>query len=310
MLNGYVQRGFHRRTYELLRGHALPEDVLSKQVQLVILCVIVWLVPILIALIWLLQYYTHHPDLGDLVREAETLTVHLPTQGFLITMQNSTGWKAAEHLKQAFGITDMHVVMGHVGNESALSLYNRYLMRHGRTDTLQIGNLGMLGCLESHRAVWTRIQEHSYVFEEDAVPVKHALSIVKTLLNDSAHRHWDVIHLDVPGGFFSGSLFTPDRAQYTNVGHITQTCRDCIAYSTRAYILTKAAAQILLKQYEPAVVQVDAYMSLLNAFHPNFRQVWTRVQAVDEAPHTSYVQNYYEPVEIMHAILTSVIPQH
>ena len=54
---------------------------------------------------------------------------------------------------------------------------------------------------------------------------------------------------------FSGSLFMPDRAQYTNVGQITQTCRDCITYSTRGYILTKVAAQILLQHYDPLVVQ-------------------------------------------------------
>ena len=142
------------------------------------------------------------------------------------------------------------------------------------------------------------------------MPVKNALHIVKRLLMDNADRHWSVIHVDVPGGFFSGSLFMPDRAQYTNVGQITQTCRDCIAYSTRGYILTKAAAQILVQQYEPPVVQVDAYMSLLNAYHPNFKQVWTRVQAVDEAPHVSAVQNYYEPIEILHAISNFLIPQH
>ena len=301
---------FYKRSYELLCAQTLPTDRLFSRIQLLILFVVVWVIPIVIAVVWLLHYYSHTADMVALIRDTENFTIPTPTQGFVITMHNDTGWKVAEQLKLAFGIQDMHVVMGHVGNYSALSLYNRYLARHGRTDTLQIGNLGMLGCLESHRAVWTRVQQDSYVFEEDAVPVKHALNIVKMLLNDTSDRHWSVIHLDAPGGFFSGSLFMPDRAQYTNVGKITETCRDCIAYSTRGYILTKAAAQILLQQYESPVVQVDTYMSLLNAFHPNFRQVWTRVQAVDEAPHTSVVQNYYEPVEIMHAILTSVIPQH
>ena len=65
----------------------------------------------------------------------------------------------------------------------------------------------------------------------------------------------------------------------------------------------------MLQQYEPPVVQVDAYMSLLNAFDPRFKQVWTRVQAVDEALHVSSIQNYYEPVSIVHAIMNFFVPQ-
>jgi hypothetical protein len=229
-----------------------------------------------------------------------TPRIDSPTHGFVITLHNQTGWKVAERLKLAFEIKDMHVVIGHVGNDSTLSLYNRRLMRKGRTDTLQIGNLNMLGCLESHREVWTRVQHDSYIFEDDAVPAQNALHIVKTLLMDNADRNWSVIHLEKPSGYVSD--FTPDIDQYTNIGQITQTCRDCIVYSNRGYIVTKEAAQIMIENYEPPVVQADAYMSLLNAYHPTFRQVWTRVSAVDWRPHVSSIQKTFEPISIMHGI--------
>jgi hypothetical protein len=301
---------FYRQSYDLLRAQAKSEDRLSMKIQVVILIVVVWVLPIVISIVWFVKYYTDSAYMLALIRDAEKLTVRVPTQGFVITMHNETGYRVAEELKVAFGIQDMHVVMGHVGNYSTLSLYNRHVMRHGQTDTLQIENLNMLGCLESHREVWTRVRDLSYVFEDDAVPTKHALSITKMLLHDSAGKNWSVIHLDIPGGFFSGSLLTPDRAQYEHIGRVTETCRDCIAYSTRGYILTKEAAQILLQNYEPPVVQVDSYMSLLNAYHGSFKQLWTRVQAVDERPHTSDIQHYNEPIQIMYTIANFLIPQH
>lgn len=245
------------------------------------------------------MFMTHKHRARAQLRTPDVLS---PTQGFVITLHNQTGWKVAEQLQAAFKIETMHVVVGHVGNYSTLSLYNRRLMRKGRTDTLQIGNLNMLGCLESHREVWTRIQHDSYIFEDDAVPAQNALHIVKTLLMDNADTNWSVIHLERPSGYVSPALFTPDIDQYTNIGRITQTCRDCIVYSNRGYIITKEAAKIMIENYEPPVVQADAYMSLLNAYHPQFRQVWTLVSAVDWRPHVSSIQKTFEPISIMHGI--------
>lgn len=291
--------------YTLVGAPSGRDDRRSMQIKVFVLVVVV---------VWLQYYCTQSPHAPVLATELQTRRIHAPTQGFVISMDNETGWKVGERLKRAFGITDMHVVLGRVGNYSELSLYNRHLMRHGRTDSLQINNLPMLGCLQSHREVWTRVQQDSYVFEDDAVPTEDALRIAKTLLLDMltghAVRPWSVIKLDVPGGFFSGSYFWPDRAQYTKIGKITETCRDCVAYSTRGYIVTKTAAQILLANYEPPVVQVDAYMSLLNAYHPHFKQVWTRVSAVDENLHVSAIQDYTESVSVFHSIANFLIPQH
>ncbi len=301
---------FRGRLYTLVGAEAAPGDKMSRQLQLLILVIVVWVLPIVVAVVWVLQYYTHNGNMLAMMRDAETLTNRAPTQGFVITMHNETGHKRAEELKLAFGISDMHVVMGHVGNYSTLSLYNRHLMRHGRTDGLQIASLGMMGCMESHREVWTQVQQDSYIFEDDVVPVKHALNIVKMLLNDTTDRPWSVIHLDIPSGFISGRLFAPDRSQFTNIGRITETCRDCVTWSARGYIVTKAAAQILLQNYEPPVVQVDAYMSLLNAYHPHFKQVWSRVQAVDELQHPSSTQDYSEPIQFWWDISNFLAPQH
>jgi GR25 family glycosyltransferase involved in LPS biosynthesis len=301
---------FYRRSYELLRSQSMSNAKVPEKVQLVILILVVWVAPIVFACVWLVRYYAHSADMLALIRDVEKLSIHTPTQGFVITMHNETGHKVAEQLKLAFGIEQMHVVMGHVGNYSKLSLYNRHLMRHGRTDGLQIGSLGMLGCMESHREVWTRVQQDSYIFEDDVVPVKEALNIVKMLLHDSAETDWSVIHIDTPSGFISGRLFAPDRSQFTKIGRITETCRDCVTWSARAYIITKATAQTLLQNYEPPVVQVDAYMSLLNAYHPNFKQVWSCVQAVDERQHPSSTQDYSEPIEFWWDISNFLMPQH
>jgi hypothetical protein len=295
---------FRRRPYKLLRAQAIPDDEVSIQIKLRILLVIA-------PFILLLQFlYMHSTDTLAVVADSETPNITSPTQGFVITMHNEIGHRVAEQLKLAFGIKDMHVVMGHVGNYSTLSLYNRHLMRHGRTDGLQIGNTRMLGCLETHRQIWTRIHENSYIFEDDAVARKDSLKITKMLLNDSADRHWSVIQLDIPGGFVSGRLFHPDRSQFKNIGKITETCRDCITWSTKAYIITKEAAQILLQNYEPPVVQVDAYMSLLHAYHPHFTKVWSRVQAVDVRMHLSGVQDYFETIQFWWTISNLFTPQH
>jgi len=287
--------------YTLIGAHGIADDRRSMPIKIAALVALV---------VWLQYYCTQTPDAPVIATEIQTRGIRAPTQGFVISMHNETGWKVGERLKRAFGITDMHVIVGHVGNYSTLSLYNRHLMRHGRTDALQIGNLPMLGCLETHREVWTRVQQDSYVFEDDAVPTQNALRIAKTLLLDNIQRHSSVIHLDIPGGFVSGSYIWPDRAQYTKIGKLTETCRDCVSFSTRAYIVTKTAAQILLQNYEPPVVQVDAYMSLLNAYHPQFKHVWTRVSAVDENPHKSSIQDYMEPISVIHSVLNFLIPQH
>ena len=214
--------------------------------------------------------------------------VEMPRDGFLITMHNESGLEVARELQRGFEIENMQVVLGHVGNASGLPLYNRYVMQTGRTDDLQIGNVNMLGCLESHREVWTRIRRMSYVFEQDAKPSADARRIVQSLLLD-ATGEWSVMKLSAP------DLVTGEH--YPGEGRL-ETCRDCIAFGTRGYIVTKAGAQILLDNYSPPVVQVDAYMSLLNAYHANFTLVWTRVQAVDWIPQLSTIQMVWD----MHTI--------
>jgi hypothetical protein len=83
-----------------------------------------------------------------------------------------------------------------------------------------------------------------------------------------------------------------------------------VTYSARGYIITKASAEILLQSYEPLVVQVDAYMSLLNAYHSHFKHVWTRVEAVHEHHHASSTQDYNEPLQFEWRISNFLTPQH
>jgi hypothetical protein len=51
-------------------------------------------------------------------------------------------------------------------------------------------------------------------------------------------------------------------------------------------------------------------MSLLHAYHPDFRQVWTRVQAVDENGRASETQSYTEALQYEQTISNFLAPQH
>ena len=221
---------------------------------------------------------------ADALQRRNLPEVEMPRDAFVITMDNASGWEAARELQRGFEIENMLVVLGHVGNASGLPLYNRYVMQTGRTDDLQIGNLNMLGCLESHREVWTRVRRTSYVFEHDAKPSADGMRIVRKLLRDSTGRAWSVMKL-------SAKLVT---GEHYPVGELSESCRACIAFGTRGYIVTKAGAQILLDNYHPPVVQVDAYISLLNAYHANFTLVWSVVQAVDWIPQLSTIQMVWD----------------
>ena len=221
---------------------------------------------------------------ADALRRTSLPEVEMPRDAFVITMDNASGWQAALELQRGFEIENMQVLLGHVGNASGLPLYTRYVMDTGRTDDLQIGNVNMVGCLESHREVWARVSRTSYVFEHDAKPSADGMRMVRKLLRDSTGSAWSVMKL-------SAKLVT---GEHYRVGELSESCRGCISFGTRGYIVTKAGAQILMDNYNPAVVQVDAYMSLLNAYHANFTLVWSAVQVVDWIPQMSSIQMVWD----------------
>ena len=226
--------------------------------------------------------YTHMKyEQSVRARRHTDLQPEMPREGFLITMHNESGWQAAKELQRVFEIEKMHVVLGHVGRVSRLPLYNRYVMQTGRTDDLQIGNLNMLGCIETHREVWARINNTSYVFEHDAKPNENSRRVVKSLMSNKLASSWSVILLQKPNAFSTNNLVLSEDNQFLNIGEIAQSCSSCIAYGSRGYVVTRAGAAMLLQNFNPTVVQVDAYMSLLNMYNENFTLVWTRVQAVD-----------------------------
>ncbi len=130
-------------------------------------CVLVVCFCILLGVITFHRQNMEHEQMES-VRRHIHLRLEMPREGFLITMHNESGWQAAKELQRVFEIEKMHVVIGHVGHVSRMPMYTRYVMQTGRTDDLQIGNLNMLGCIETHREVWARISNTSYVFEHDA----------------------------------------------------------------------------------------------------------------------------------------------
>jgi hypothetical protein len=49
-------------------------------------------------------------------QKSETNLARGPTKGIVITMDNKTGWRVAEKLKETFKIEDMQVVVGSACN--------------------------------------------------------------------------------------------------------------------------------------------------------------------------------------------------
>ena len=93
--------------------------------------------------------------------------ISTPEEAFIISMDAERGEELARKVKKAFGLREAHVILGSNGSNSSLPLYTRYLLEHGRSDQLQIGNRAMIGCLQSHIRVWHKIKDWAYVFEED-----------------------------------------------------------------------------------------------------------------------------------------------
>ena len=54
---------FYRQSYDLLRAQARSEDILSMKIQVMMLVIVVWVIPLLIASVWLVWYYTHNADM-------------------------------------------------------------------------------------------------------------------------------------------------------------------------------------------------------------------------------------------------------
>ena len=161
-----------------------------------------------------------------------------------------------------------------------LTFYTRYLMLSGRHDHMQLSTPGMLGCLLSHVQVWRSIMpdETVAVFEEDAFVDILSAHRMHTLSLDVKNLglQWDVFLLESGHNLIA-------TGEWLNLGLLTANCsyqqssgKICTWYGTRGYLITYQGAQHLLKYAYPISVQVDSLISLMAAFSPGFKMLWTR----------------------------------
>lgn len=161
------------------------------------------------------------------------------------------------------------------GAFAALPLYTRHVMRNGRSDHMQIGNRHALGCLMSHGHVWRRIVEanaSAIVLEEDLVVGPDSARLLGALFASLENVTWGILMLD-PG-------HVNVDGEWNAVGPMAANCSSsCVWFGTRAYALRPSVAALLLAHMEPMVVQVDALITLVAAYHASTAMMhWTTVR--------------------------------
>jgi hypothetical protein len=201
---------------------------------------------------------------------------HGMEHAFVIAVDADDGDRAASALR---GVVAPNVTVARAvvvpPDDAAVPLYTRHVMRSGRSDHMQIGNRAALGCLMSHGDVWRRIVEAdapAIVFEEDIVLGPDSARLLGALFASLENVSWGILMLD-PGHLNVDG-------EWNAVGPMAANCSSsCVWFGTRAYALRPAVAALLLSHLEPMVVQVDALITLVAAYHaPAVRMHWTTVR--------------------------------
>ena len=155
-------------------------------------------------------------------------------------------------------------------------LYTLHTMEHGRHDHMQIGNREMLGCLLSHVSVWRQFlnstDETVLVFEEDAIIDKNSAGVLGSIWQDLRGRPgWSVVMLE--RGHTASKV---GWAAQNNSKFLLGCSGTCHWFGTRGYLLSREGATTLLQHAAPYVVQVDALISLVATWDPQFTMLATK----------------------------------
>ena len=164
--------------------------------------------------------------------------------------------------------------------QERVPLYVRHTMAHGRHDHLQIANAAMLGCYLSHVHVWETFlnttHETIVVFEEDAVLHETSAQVLSEIWHDMRVLHsWSIVMLE------AGHLNT--EGSWRHLGkHLTNCSGTCTWFGTKAYMISRQGAALLLRHSRPVAVQVDALITLAAEWDPEFDMYWTRASIVGQ----------------------------
>lgn len=147
-------------------------------------------------------------------------------------------------------------------NRIALSTKRNIIKKYRRSHE-ELDSVGGIGCALSHIALWQWMvdtnQEILLVFEDDAkVPdnfIKKANDCIKDSKLLQNPDQWDIWLL---GGSMADLSKIPDESKAVRVGAF---------YLLHAYVITKHAAERLLKEVYPIHCHIDIWISIFSRVH-------------------------------------------
>jgi hypothetical protein len=118
----------------------------------------------------------------------------------------------------------------------------------------------------SHVHIWEKITEPVFVFEEYAVLEarnNESRILIAHQLYQALLFNWSILMHE--------TRWSPDqRGNIMDIALLLATCKACEWFGSRGYIITPQGAEILLEYYRPLLLQVDGFISLVNAYDPRF----------------------------------------
>lgn len=165
-------------------------------------------------------------------------------------------------------------------NYSSLPLITRYMIDHGRSHHFEIGRLTAVGCFQSHIRAWHKVQNTTLILEEDGYLHSDFGTQIDRMVQSLSMSNisWHVIMLNA-------KVWHVVQGKPLKVHSLAYMCpkrSTCTWSGTRGYLINRKGAQLLLENLEPFTVQVDAYLALMQLYHPQFRLLWSHQELVHQ----------------------------
>jgi GR25 family glycosyltransferase involved in LPS biosynthesis len=145
---------------------------------------------------------------------------------------------------------------------------------------MEVGNLEMIACFLSHIHIWnmvTHVNDTFLILEEDAVLSTEEMDKIDDILHSMHNETWDIIML-------AGRMWHVSHGEPRGFNQYLMQCeqpRACSWFGTRGYLLHPQGARKLLDNIPDMVIQVDAYISLMNSYYePGFKLFWVKNEIV------------------------------
>jgi glycosyl transferase family 25 len=164
-----------------------------------------------------------------------------------------------------------------------VSLSAQYTLYNGRKEHKELSSKGAVGCYLSHVLLWKKLvesdNEYMLIFEDDVVPLYiNSYEKINELLNES-NGDFDILLLGC-------------NCRDKNKIEVSKNINKCIFFfELHSYIISKKAANELLKYIYPIDMQIDSYISFYNLINPNFKTYYSKKHLFRQSKHISNIQN-------------------